>query len=38
MGKSTTFIGRLNIYRYLDMDVTIGEDTECSKNYINKPS
>ena len=31
---NTTFVGRLGTYRYLDMDVTIGEALDLANNYL----
>lgn len=32
--EGVTFIGRLATYRYLDMDVTIGEALKCAKQFL----
>ncbi|WP_305989269.1 UDP-galactopyranose mutase [Roseibium sp. MMSF_3544] len=34
MEMSTTFVGRLGTYQYIDMDTTIGNSLEESKNYL----
>ncbi|RJE80939.1 UDP-galactopyranose mutase [Paracoccus sp. JM45] len=34
--SKVTFVGRLGTYRYLDMDVTIGEALETAKKFLNE--
>lgn len=36
--KGVTFLGRLGTYRYLDMDVTIGEALEAADRFLASPS